>query len=286
MYTDFELLRCGLGWVVDRGAFDASLLRFAAECGVRVSEAPTKARLVNSPRDHDASLIVTRDGEKWMAEFVVDATGAAGSLLPQGENRRARYDRLIAVRARLSVAPDPPDWMHLATSKAGWWYTLPATEGAAEAVFMTDSDLFPRDPIARWQHLTSEFRSAFQNMKASPVVADRVWARDARTTCRQRVWAGCWLPIGDARATIDPLTGAGLERALGFAEVGAELVADFLTSRSFRTLEANAIDFLHNFEASLIELRRRYKMAAEDSLDLNGLFWQRRCNVAGFRNSS
>jgi flavin-dependent dehydrogenase len=272
---------------VDRGAFDEILVRFAAGCGVQVSQSPFAARLTDSPRNLSPTVTIHRDGamEGWTAAFVVDATGVAGRLLPQGENHRVRYDRLVAVRVSLSANLDPPDWMHLATSPAGWWYTLLPTEGPTQAVFMTDGDLLPRDIIARRRHLAAEFRIAFPGMRSSPVFTEHLVSRDARTTCRRRVWTGRWLPIGDARASIDPLTGAGLERAFGFAEAAAELVADFLTSGSFRELEASAIASLLDFEALLAELPRRYTIAADRTPGLTGPFWQRRRHPPGPRDS-
>ena len=242
-YTDFELLRFRPGWVVDRGAFDDRLVRFAAGCGARVSDAPGPARLAASPRDLESAIIVRRPGaDDLTADFVVDATGATGRLLPAGENRRIRYDRLIAVRVSLAPDPVPPDWMRLAASPAGWWYAVSPADGPAQGVLMTDSDLLPRCPVARRRHLLADFQAAFPDPESKPLFPGPIGVRDARTTCRRRLWTGRWLPIGDALASIDPLTGAGLERAFGAAERGAELVSDYLTSRSFRSLELAALD--------------------------------------------
>ncbi len=286
-YTDFELLRLRHGWVVDRSLFDEILVRFASKCGAQVSPSPFSAQLTNSPHNLNSTVTVHRDGsmDDWTASFVVDATGAAGHLLPPGENRRIRYDRLVAVRVSLSAALDPPDWMHLATSTAGWWYTLSPIDNQIQAVFMTDSDLLPRDQVARRQHFDAEFRVAFPGTKASLVFTEPVVLRDARTTCRRRVWTGRWLPIGDAKVSIDPLTGAGLERAFSSAEVASELVADFLISGSFQGLEANAIASLIDFETQLAELPRRYTIATDHTPGLTGPFWQRRRYSPGPRDS-
>jgi hypothetical protein len=153
--------------------------------------------------------------------------------------------------------------------------------GPAQGVFMTDSDLLPRCPVARRRHLAAELRFAFPEQLSEPVFAEPVAVRDARTTCRRRLWTGRWLPIGDALASIDPLTGAGLERAFGSAEKGAALVSDYLMSRCFRRLELAMLDTLLAFQATLGELRRYYAMAVERKPELRGLFWQRRSKLIG-----
>jgi 2-polyprenyl-6-methoxyphenol hydroxylase-like FAD-dependent oxidoreductase len=150
---------------------------------------------------------------------------------------------------------------------------------------MTDSDLLPQCAIARRHHLAAEYRAAFPDQLSAPLFARPLALRDARTTCRRRLWTGRWLPIGDALASIDPLTGAGLERAFGAAERGAELVSDYLTSHSFRRLELAARDTALTFQAALGELRRYYRMAFDHKPQLTGLFWQRRSNFPGYRNS-
>lgn len=284
-YIDFRLLRFRCGWVVERGAFDKSLVGFAAECGVSVYHSPFRAKLAHLPQSINSSVTVQIDGGGgyYMAKFVVDATGSAGQLLPPNDSRRIRYDRLVAVRIALDSALKPTDWMHLSTSSSGWWYTLPKINDRAQGIFMTDSDLLPRSQIALQRHLAMEFQEAFPCQRSAPVFLEPVTLRDARTTCRQCLWTGRWLPIGDASVSIDPLTGGGLQRAIDSAEVGAELVSDFLTSGCFKRLETNAIDSLHAFNAIIGKLYRYYMMAIDNTPNLIGPFWRRRRSISGFQ---
>ncbi len=289
VYTDFQLYRCRTGWVVERGAFDERLVRFAAGCGVRVCASSAPGYLTGSPVNLAEATSIRWPGatNDLAATFVVDATGMAGRLLPAGENQRLRYDRLIAVRMSLAAVPDPPDWMHLAASSGGWWYIASPSTGPAQAVFMTDGDLLPRCSATRLRHLATEFREAFPSLShrlADPIFTGPVAIRDARTTCRRRVWAGRWLPIGDAVQSIDPLTGSGLERAFVSAESGAERVSDYLVSGCLRRLQEAALDTAQAFLAMLDELRRYYAMAVERRPQLNGLFWQRRVGLLAYRN--
>ncbi|HEX4965384.1 MAG TPA: tryptophan 7-halogenase [Thermoanaerobaculia bacterium] len=284
VYTDFQLYRFRTGWVVDRGSFDERLVRFAAGCGVRVCASSAPAYLTGSPVNLAEAISIRWPGVTGAltAAFVVDATGMAGRLLPTDYNRRLRYDRLIAVRISLTAVPDPPDWMHLAASPGGWWYTVSPATGPTQAVFMTDGDLLPRCPAARLRHLATEFREAFPSLShglTDSALAGPVAIRDARTTYRRRVWAGRWLPIGDAFASLDPLTGSGLERAFESAESGAERVSDYLMSGCFRRLQVAALNTAKAFLATLDELRRYYAMAVERRPQLNGLFWQRRAGL-------
>src|SRR5262249_42374268 len=142
VYTDFQLLHCSQGWVVERGGFDNLLIRFAADSGARVLSEACECRLVSSPLDVEQRIRLNAAG--LLVSFVVEAPGIGVPMARAAFTPRSRYDRLVVVRMPLGAHPDPPEWMHLACSSDGWWYVVSPKKGPPQAVFLTDSDLLPR----------------------------------------------------------------------------------------------------------------------------------------------
>ncbi|MFL5330302.1 MAG: NAD(P)/FAD-dependent oxidoreductase [Gemmataceae bacterium] len=284
VHTDFRLHRCGIGWVLDRERFDALLMQWAVASGARVRAAVGGARLFCDPLDETQRLMLHRGADELHCRFVIDATGMVGTLTSAAFARRLRYDRLVAVRARLAGAPYPLGWMRLTASSAGWWYIVSPESGDAQAVFLTDADMLPHGQAELESHLKEQFRNACVRLGVNDwTILPPFQLRDSRTTCRRRLWSGRWLPIGDAAFTIDPLSGSGVARAVSAAESAADLVRVFLDTKDIEHLTAAAVTVAANFSSMLAALRDYYYLAAAADPVFNGPFWQRRVTSEAFR---
>jgi flavin-dependent dehydrogenase len=286
IYTDFLLQRYGSGWVLDRGQFDALLIRWAVAQGARVRVVNGGARLVSAPLEETQRLLLDHEAEELRSRFVVDATGMAGRLTTALYNRRLRYDRLVAVRVRLVTAPYPLEWMRLTASSAGWWYLVSPRRGGAQAVFLTDADLLPNCQVTLASHLDEQFRDASLRLGIKEgKVAPPFDIRDSRTTCRRRLWSGRWLPIGDAAYTIDPLSGSGVLRAVSAGEAAADIIPAFIATRNTELLQSAAVGLAADFSNNLEAIRNYYCLASVGNPALNGPFWHRRVTSNAFRNA-
>jgi hypothetical protein len=137
--------------------------------------------------------------------------------------RRVRLDRLVGIPVRL----ERPDAVLerstlVAAARGGWWYAGPSPGGGACAIFFTDADLPEyrafREPGGA-QRALGEVRALRERSGGvarvgKPFLATSEWLRPC---------AGeGWLAIGDAMASVDPLSSQGLYRALLSAQQAAE----------------------------------------------------------------
>jgi flavin-dependent dehydrogenase len=143
--------------------------------------------------------------------------------------------------------------------------------------------LIPKQPRALERHLRGQFQEAFATTPVFGGVDDSSasWCiRDARTTCRRRLWRGRWLPIGDAAFAVDPISGAGLTRSIEMAISAAECVAEFLKTGCTKAIQRFATLNTLAFTESLSVLRQVYATRMDSNRPHP--FWQRRANPAAF----
>jgi len=254
--SDFELMRCSPGWVVDRERFDALLLEFARSRGVHVLPSATSAPTADVASD---PVVLESAGGRVEAGFVVDASGISGRVVPNCYSRRRWYDGLVAVRAIAPRTLPHSEWMHLGSSSAGWWYVLPDVGGLVQAVFMTDGDLLPRTGGLP-AHLEAQFVEAFgASLGLGANGEQSLELRDARTSCRLTLWARRWMPVGDSAFAIDPLSGGGMTRSLRMAEETANVVAGFVSTGQFDGLQQLAVRRAAAVASLCEDLQTRYR---------------------------
>src|ERR1700741_1755255 len=143
--NDFLFAARGVGWHLDRAAFDRMLAMEAEARGVRVLRG---TRVVSAVREDDGWRFDLGPGEALAARFLVDATGAAAELAKRCGARAMVLDRLARFtrfyrgegRERRTVVEAFGD---------GWWYTAQLPDGLRIVACMTDTDLAREMGIAR-----------------------------------------------------------------------------------------------------------------------------------------
>jgi flavin-dependent dehydrogenase len=111
-----------------------------------------------------------------------------------------------------------------------------------------------------------------QLMGASSI-ACRVKPVGCRTSIRNQIWRDCWLAIGDAARTIDPLSGGGVARAITDGVDAADAISIALTRSDFGPLRAFAVQRANSFFDNL-EVQREYY--SRESRWQVSEFWRRR----------
>jgi flavin-dependent dehydrogenase len=273
-------MQCSPGWVICREHFNATLRRFAERNGVFVLSTEQPAKLHGA--SDQAPVELALNDQVLRASFLIDATGASSGLLPRHFRRRLRFDRLIALGLALRSAQNNLHTMRLAASSAGWWYALQHENTLA--VFLTDGDLLPKEPLAFQQFLQQQFLEAFgDNNGLSSDALGCLKFRDARTGCAQTFSRGRWLRIGDAAFTVDPISGRGLAESFRAAQAAANCVSEFLRSGDLDCVQEFAARNIVRFAESLDRLREVYACRSGPFAGLAHPFWTRRADANAFR---
>jgi len=233
-----------LGWQVPLQVLEEVLLTEAAAAGVSIE----RRAIVEAD-------MATRDGR-----FLVDATGRSG-VLARAHGVRV-YDenpRTVALAASWTRAggwPVPDDSHTLIESyDSGWAWSVPTGPNTRHIAVMVDPqrsglrrDAPARDVYEAEIAKTSNFRRLVTSAKctAGP------WGWDA-STYRATAYAGdYWLLAGDAGSFIDPLSSAGVKKALASGWLAAVAVHTSLVNPGLR---AQALGFFAEREQ---EVARHY----------------------------
>lgn len=248
IYRDFVNEPDGLGWRLDRSAFEAELVAAASAAGVT-----TLSQLISAVvREGNAWKLETRDGAEWRATWLVDATGRAASVARRLGATRRRDESLVAVIGR--ARSDPGYRLNrtiVETTPLGWWYAALLPHGGP--VFMLHT---LRDEAARlvcrpeqWRAelaLTTHVAAAFPGA----VFDEPLRAHEACGAWLDPIHGPGWVACGDAASSFDPAAAQGIFNALwAGVEVGGAIAA---------AMRGN-LEPLHAYVARIAEIRRIYR---------------------------
>ena len=233
-----ELFASGaLGWQVDVDALANVILSEAITAGVAVER--------STVREHPEG-------------FVLDCTGRSGVIaratglrqLPEGPRTVA----LVGVWWRDGGWPVPDDSHTLIESYGdGWIWSVPSASGLRHIAAMVDPQ---RSALSRGGSSADVYRDEIAKTRVfSAITADASMIEGPRgfdaSPYRARAYAGeRWLLVGDAGSFVDPLSSAGVKKALASAWLAAVAVNTALKKPSLR---ADAFDF---FSAREEEIER------------------------------
>lgn len=202
----------GLGWILDRRAFEALLARDAVEAGVdwrwshrlrSVERLGSGLRLIVSVPGADGQQAIEID-----PAFAVDASGRAGALARRIGGKRRVATRLIARQEPPGERPSPISgsaWVRISAEPDGWHY-------AAEGPNRQKHSLF------------------FSRQAAPSGMSAPGW--EAGFSMLDRAHGDHWVAIGDSAAAFDPLTSQGIPNALTSAVAAVDSVEAALGGRT------------------------------------------------------
>jgi len=275
---EFILNPHGPGWRVDRPAFDAMLLAAAEQAGaglqlglrrIDVERAGAQWRITAAGAGDEPTTVASR--------FVIDATGRRAAVARASGARWLERDSLVALIATLGARADlampHEDVLLVEAAPKGWWYSSIVPGGELVATFVTDVDLVRdhRDtPAALWSCALGE--ASFTPLRVAGFERRDLQVRRVGVGRLDRAAGPGWIAVGDAAATIDPLSGAGITRALQSAvravdAVGAALAGDPSALGTYAEHAATEFDASLRTGAGYYHSERRWP---------DSPFWQRR----------
>lgn len=267
----------GVGWHVDRRAFDASLALAARARGVRVGKGHT---MLACERDAGGGwkMRLTAAGETFdvRSRFVVDATGRASSLIRRLGGARVSLDTLVGVVGYFKATREEvgvEDFTLVEAAEDGWWYSAPLPRNRLIVAFMTDADLCARGSLRDAGHWLEKLRGASHtSARARPFSLERTRIVSANSSRADPVCGDDWLAVGDAAAACDPLSGDGVYRALTAGVRAADTLVRGLAGDT-SALRQYGEELRYQF-ASYIQTRNAYY--GLETRWSRAPFWQRR----------
>ncbi len=247
----------GLGWQVDALGLERVLQAEAHAAGAGVEH---------------ISAAPWRPSHPWHpAPYVLDCTGRAGVLARANDLRRyedgPRTVALVGAWRRCDAWPVPDATHTLIESYAGGWaWSVPLASGQRQVAVMVDPQ---RSGLARGAGAREVYLAELaRTRELGPLARDGVleggpWGWDASTYHATQYAGDGWLLVGDAGATIDPLSSVGVKKALASGWLAAIVVHTALGRPAMR---AAALQFFETREREVCEayraLSRRHLAAA------------------------
>ena len=212
--------------LVDRGEFDALLLRAAASAGVSVLQPATVRAAIPGPSGWRISGATSARVWSLKASYLVDASGRAGFLRGKRELALPRTIAICGYLRRQSRAYDilvealPDCWC--------WGAPLPGEQFSA--MVFVDADRVAgigRERLPEFWRSQLGATQLFAGMSQWPLVGPLL-VRDA-TPCfsAEPIGAG-FVRVGDSSCALDPLSSTGVEKAMQTANIGGIAVHTLL----------------------------------------------------------
>jgi flavin-dependent dehydrogenase len=257
-YRDFGFERFGLGWIVDRCAFEAILASLAAQAGASLRYGATATGVERVGRGIDL-LLDGAGARRIRARMAVDATGRRALLARSSGAVRRRGGRLFAM-ALVSRGPGSaqPSWIDVRATPRGWWYGAEDPSGQRHRVFFGTAHEVRR--LAR--------RLA---RPSSPIL------HDAGSVLTSSIGGDRWICVGDAASAFDPLASQGLHHALASGIKGA-LACHHALDGQTEPIARYGRAVNEAFEVHLKMLRAQYGLEGRFS---GSAFWRSRQTMQG-----
>ncbi|MGR9159703.1 NAD(P)/FAD-dependent oxidoreductase [Rhizobium leguminosarum] len=264
---------------IDRNTFDRFLFDQATAAGAAGFVGAKLVYLTPEKHRWRFSLSTKDSVTEGVADRIVAASGRNRNAPGSPSKDRIWIDRLvgIAIKGDGETRTTRSDLLYLQSTPNGWWYMVTSPSGASTAVFLTDADLLPRGKSKVSQFLHSEWARTSVHADCHRGVASAIskqsWVGfNARTGIRKIALTRNWLAIGDALASVDPLSGRGIVNALSMGKEAADwLLSEYEREPAMLPDWVHHVQLNHNYALAyrnvVYGMERRWERSA---------FWQRR----------
>jgi flavin-dependent dehydrogenase len=260
LYENWFDGQTGTGWHINRARFDATLAKAAQRAGAQVYQRATLRQCSRAGSGlWEVSACVEGKAMSLRASWAVDATGRLAWFARRQSAQRLAWDQLVGVVGYGTGSDDDPRTC-LEAAPNGWWYSAQLPGKRSVAAYMTDAGQLPRGRLALrsyWQKRLGE--SSLAGAVFGIAAPGELQALPANSSILSRLRGPNWLAIGDAAATFDPLSGAGVCKAIEDARAAALALVDAFDGR-LSALEKYVMGVELTFEQFLITRRRYYAL--------------------------
>lgn len=275
---DFHFGLDAMGFHLDRRRFDHFLAEQARSRGTELRQ---RTRVVDLQKK-GAHFRLELDSEGLRSQvdatYLLDATGRQATLARRLGARREVFDRQVGIFTFRRPGEDGRPCLEdsrtlIEPAREGWWYAAAQADGRALVAFITDADL----PALRRLRSGTAFD---EELSRTEMIAPRLQGireneptLTSSTSGRLIPCAGeSWLAAGDAALAVDPLSSAGILKALAHGAFAGYALADRLKGKKDAFLRYQSV--LEPESANYLKQRARFYR--EEHRFSSATFWTRR----------
>ena len=223
----------GAGFHVRRRDFDRALREHARSRGALVVEGNVTG--VDVDRIATVTCAVAAGGTRHQAQFVLDCSGRAGVIARRGLRRADAGYRTLAVAAEWEC----PQWpaterthTFIDSYESGWAWSVPLSATRRQCTVMVDAGVTTVSKAGLAALYRAELHKAvsIEGRLVGARQVSRPWGCDASLYSCARAADSRALLVGDAASFIEPLSSAGVKKALASAWRAAIVVNTVLAN--------------------------------------------------------
>lgn len=224
-HNDFLVSPYGHGWHLDRVRFDKMLLDQAIARGATLVTGDCTT--INVVGDRISNIPV--EGDQIKAKWFVDATGRSALLSRACGVKRLFDEKQTIIWMRFRVADRSlgnATWLEAVPY--GWWYGAELPGGEAIIALGTDphtakSERLYDMPV--WIAALSDTDLIAPQIAHAHILPGSFRVTSSHSYLTEKVVGANWIAIGDAASAFDPLSSAGIYKALSTGMRAADAIA-------------------------------------------------------------
>lgn len=229
------------GFLVLRPALDALLIGQAEAAGAEVRT----ATVVGVRFDGETACVDYEDASgrsSVRAAYVLDCSGRAGVIARRGLRAHEPHHRMQALLGMWRCANDSPfaadDRTLVETYDDGWAWSLAIAPGERQVAVMVDG---ATSRVARGRTIADTYVAELKKTRrlsalVDDAVLEQAWACDASMYSSTAFSGDRFLLVGDAAASLDPLSSFGVKKAIASAWLAAVAVHTALIDEARREI--------------------------------------------------
>ncbi len=259
----------GDGYNLDRTVFDSNLRVSADQVGVRRLDGVSLTAVRRAASSWVVEIGSKRSSIRIEVDLLIDASGRSATLARHLGARRRFLDNLIAVAGRYRGDDRGEARLIVESAGEGWWYAARQTRQRRIAVYISEADSavgLNRTALWHSEHSATDFVKTL-----GPPLDAEIATWDARSMILVPQGGADWISIGDAAMAFDPLSAAGITKALADACAVDAIVPDRGPIES-ESLDRLLVDRGRRWRAYIAGLQASYGGLAPDQ----GQWWVER----------
>jgi len=283
-YNDFFYTPVGNGFHLNRKLFNQQLYGAAHAAGVTQLGDTKLTGVVEEKAGLQLQLFdqKSKKTSTVAADFIVDATGIRASAARSLNVARNQFDSVISVGAVFSL-PEPsskPAYTLVSASEYGWWYGTQLPNQNALISFCTDSQNLKELKLTKpeiWHAMLEQnswfYKQCVQQFGTPIPQPEELFKRAAPSAILSNVAGQRWLAVGDAAASYDSMTSAGITKALQQGILASKAISKCLLQQDALACKQYAQSVFADFNQYL-QLHQQF-YSSEQRFATSG-FWRRR----------
>ena len=280
-HNDFWLNPVGKGFHLDRNQFDLQLYRAAQSQGAQCFDG-WRLHSVAQQASGFALQFKLEDGEEKSmdVDFVVDASGQSACFARRLGVVRNVLDEVISLCAIFPLVNglQMSNRSFAEAVENGWWYAARLPGERVIVSLTSDANIIKEQRLINPEKWNQQLHKT-QGLKEwlPPVLLQQLpelQVKAAPSAILSRVTGINWLAVGDAASSYDPLTAAGITKALMHGEQAGSAITRACREKDDRAI-SDYQDMVFDQFNQYVSLRHQLYLAESRYHKLP--FWQRRC---------